>query len=76
MMKYIGYFLLILIFILVCVLATLNAQWISFNYIVGVIQMPLIVLALISFILGLLIGMLLMLFRRNHRNKRIKKAKA
>ena len=76
-MKYIGYFLLIIIFIVVCVLATLNAPWIIFNYLVDVIQMPLIVLILLSFILGLLIGMLLMLFRRKRRaNKHKKKANA
>lgn len=68
-MKYIGYILLLIIFILVCILAVLNTALIPFNYIFGIVTLPIIVLALLCFIIGLIIGALLMLFSRKKRKK-------
>ena len=59
MIKYIRYVLLSIIFIFICILSVLNGQLVLFNYLFGKIPLPIIVLMLISFILGLTTGILL-----------------
>ncbi|WP_116964731.1 lipopolysaccharide assembly protein LapA domain-containing protein [Fastidiosibacter lacustris] len=63
-MHLIGYLLLIIIFLIVCALAVLNAQQVTFNYLLGSLNLPLILLLLIVFVSGLIIGMLLILLSR------------
>jgi len=69
-MKYIGYIVLVIVFIIICALSLLNAQSIEFNYLVGILHLPLIILMVLTFIVGLLVGMLLMLISRRSRKKK------
>ncbi|WP_119343188.1 LapA family protein [Facilibium subflavum] len=74
LMRYIGYFLLIIIFVIICILSILNAQTVQFNYMFGAFSLPLIILLLFTFIIGLLIGALLVVFtrmRKRHKHKGI-----
>ncbi|WP_395947100.1 LapA family protein [Caedibacter taeniospiralis] len=73
-MRVVGYVLLVIVFVLVCVLAVLNAQPVSFNYLLGSFNLPLILLLLLVFIVGLIVGMLLLLFSRGKRCNKIKRA--
>ncbi|WP_170137201.1 lipopolysaccharide assembly protein LapA domain-containing protein [Cysteiniphilum litorale] len=63
-----------IIFVLVAALAVLNAQEVTFNYLIGTFHLPLILLLLVVFVLGLVIGMVLMLLSRKRklRDKAIK----
>ena len=63
-MRLFGYIVLLVIFVLVCALAVLNAQAVSFNYLLGTFHLPLILLLLFVFILGLVVGVVLMLISR------------
>ncbi|HEY5702060.1 MAG TPA: LapA family protein [Gammaproteobacteria bacterium] len=72
--------LYISLFVVTLVIALLffvkNYQVLEFNYILGVIELPLSMLMLIGFILGLVIGILAMLpmiFRLKHTQNRLKK---
>ncbi|WP_206609096.1 lipopolysaccharide assembly protein LapA domain-containing protein [Cysteiniphilum litorale] len=69
-----GYIILVIIFVLVAALAVLNAQEVTFNYLIGTFHLPLILLLLVVFVLGLVIGMVLMLLSRKRklRDKAIK----
>ena len=69
-MKYNGYIILVVVFIIICALSMLNAQSIEFNYLVGTFHLPLIILMVLTFIVGLLVGMLLMLTSRRARKKK------
>ena len=69
-MKYIGYIVLAIVFIIIFALSLLNAQSIEFNYLVGILHLPLIILMVLTFIVGLLVGMLLMLISRRSRKKK------
>ncbi|WP_440993150.1 lipopolysaccharide assembly protein LapA domain-containing protein [Cysteiniphilum litorale] len=74
MMRLLGYIILVIIFVLVAALAVLNAQEVTFNYLIGTFHLPLILLLLVVFVLGLIIGMVLMLLSRKRklRDKAIK----
>ncbi|GGF97317.1 hypothetical protein GCM10010995_13140 [Cysteiniphilum litorale] len=74
MMRLLGYIILVIIFVLVAALAVLNAQEVTFNYLIGTFHLPLILLLLVVFVLGLVIGMVLMLLSRKRklRDKAIK----
>lgn len=63
-MRLLGYIILVVIFVLVAALAVLNAQAVTFNYLIGTFHLPLILLLLVVFVLGLVIGMILMLLSR------------
>ncbi|MEJ2094461.1 MAG: LapA family protein [Gammaproteobacteria bacterium] len=72
--------LYISLFVITLVIALLffvkNYQVLEFNYILGVIELPLSMLMLIGFIFGLVIGILAMLpmiFRLKHTQNRLKK---
>ena len=72
--------LYISLFVVTLVIALLffvkNYQILEFNYILGVIELPLSMLMLIGFIFGLLIGILAMLpmiIRLKHTQNRLKK---
>lgn len=72
--------LYISLFVVTLVIALLffvkNYQILEFNYILGVIELPLSMLMLIGFIFGLVIGILAMLpmiFRLKHTQNRLKK---
>lgn len=72
--------LYISLFVVTLVIALLffvkNYQVLEFNYILGVIELPLSMLMLIGFIFGLVIGILAMLpmiFRLKHTQNRLKK---
>ncbi|WP_162896433.1 lipopolysaccharide assembly protein LapA domain-containing protein [Cysteiniphilum halobium] len=67
-MRLLGYIILVIIFILVAALAVLNAQQVAFNYLIGTFHLPLILLLLMVFVLGLVIGMILMLFSRKRKS--------
>ncbi|WP_440651802.1 lipopolysaccharide assembly protein LapA domain-containing protein [Cysteiniphilum sp. 19S12-1] len=69
-----GYIILVVIFILVAALAVLNAQEVTFNYLIGTLHLPLILLLLVVFVLGLVIGMVLMLLscKKKQRDKVVK----
>lgn len=69
-MKYISYIVLAIVFIIIFALSLLNAQSIEFNYLVGILHLPLIILMVLTFIVGLLVGMLLMLISRRSRKKK------
>lgn len=69
-MKYIGYIVLVIVFVIIFALSLLNAQSIEFNYLVGILHLPLIILMVLTFIVGLLVGMLLMLISRRSRKKK------
>ena len=69
-MKYIGYIVLAIVFIIIFALSLLNAQSIEFNYLVGILHLPLIILTVLTFIVGLLVGMLLMLISGRSRKKK------
>ena len=69
-MKYIGYIVLAIVFIIIFALSLLNAQSIEFNYLVGILHLPLIILMVLTFIVGLLVGVLLMLISRRSRKKK------
>lgn len=69
-MKYIGYIVLVIVFVIIFALSLLNAQSIEFNYLVGMLHLPLIILMVLTFIVGLLVGMLLMLISRRSRKKK------
>ena len=69
-MKYIGYIVLAIVFVIIFALSLLNAQSIEFNYLVGILHLPLIILMVLTFIVGLLVGMLLMLISRRSRKKK------
>ncbi len=69
-MKYIGYIVLAIVFIIIFALSLLNAQSIEFNYLVGILHLPLIILMVLTFIVGLLVGMLLMLISGRSRKKK------
>ncbi|WHN65357.1 MULTISPECIES: lipopolysaccharide assembly protein LapA domain-containing protein [unclassified Cysteiniphilum] len=73
-MRLLGYIILVIIFVLVAALAVLNAQEVTFNYLIGTFHLPLILLLLVVFVLGLVIGMVLMLLSRKRklRDKAIK----
>lgn len=66
-MRLFGYIILVIIFVLVAALAVLNAQEVTFNYLVGTFHLPLILLLLVVFVLGLVIGMVLMLLSRKRK---------
>ncbi|WP_151193295.1 lipopolysaccharide assembly protein LapA domain-containing protein [Cysteiniphilum sp. JM-1] len=74
MMRLLGYIILVIIFVLVAALAVLNAQEVTFNYLLGTFHLPLILLLLVVFVLGLVIGMVLMLLSRKRklRDKAVK----
>lgn len=74
MMRLLGYIILVIIFVLVAALAVLNAQEVTFNYLIGTFHLPLILLLLVVFVLGLVIGMVLMLLsrKRKMRDKAVK----
>lgn len=63
-MRLFGYIILLAIFFLVSALAVLNAQDVAFNYLLGSFNLPLILLLLIGFVLGLVVGMLLAFISR------------
>ncbi|NIN33755.1 MAG: LapA family protein [Gammaproteobacteria bacterium] len=72
--------LYISLFVVTLVIALLffvkNYQVLEFNYILGVIELPLSILMLIGFIFGLIIGifaMLPMIFRLKHTQNHLKK---
>ena len=72
--------LYISLFVVTLVIALLffvkNYQLLEFNYIFGVIELPLSILMLISFIFGLVVGVLAMLpmiFRLKHTQNRLQK---
>ena len=69
-MKYIGYIVLVIVFVIIFALSLLNAQSIEFNYLVGILHLPLIILMVLTFIVGLLVGVLLMLISRRSRKKK------
>ena len=69
-MKYIGFIVLAIVFVIIFALSLLNAQSIEFNYLVGILHLPLIILMVLTFIVGLLVGMLLMLISRRSRKKK------
>lgn len=73
-MRLLGYIILVIIFVLVAALAVLNAQEVTFNYLIGTFHLPLILLLLVIFVLGLVIGMILMLLSRKRklRDKAVK----
>lgn len=73
-MRLLGYIILVIIFVLVAALAVLNAQEVTFNYLIGTFHLSLILLLLVAFVLGLVIGMILMLLshRRKLRDKAVK----
>ncbi|WP_192483115.1 MULTISPECIES: lipopolysaccharide assembly protein LapA domain-containing protein [Cysteiniphilum] len=73
-MRLLGYIILVIIFVLVAALAVLNAQEVTFNYLIGTFHLPLILLLLVAFVLGLVIGMILMLLSRKRklRDKAVK----
>ncbi|MDA0910001.1 MAG: lipopolysaccharide assembly protein LapA domain-containing protein [Proteobacteria bacterium] len=66
-MRLLGYIILVIIFVLVAALAVLNAQEVTFNYLIGTFHLPLILLLLVVFVLGLVIGMVLMLLSRKRK---------
>lgn len=69
-MKYIGYIVLVIVFVVIFALSLLNAQLIEFNYLVGILHLPLIILMVLTFTVGLMVGMLLMLISRRSRKKK------
>ena len=66
-MRLLGYIILVIIFVLVAALAVLNSQEVTFNYLIGTFHLPLILLLLVVFVLGLVIGMVLMLLSRKRK---------
>jgi putative membrane protein len=60
-MKIIGYIFLLLIIVLGFTFACLNASSVNINYYIGSTNMPLSMLLVIAFIVGMIIGMLFML---------------
>lgn len=60
-MKIIGYIFLLLIIVLGFTFACLNASSVNINYYIGNANMPLSMLLVIAFIVGMIIGMLFML---------------
>lgn len=58
-MRILTYFLLILLVLVALTFAGLNATPVNINYYVGTAQLPLSLLAIISFILGGLLGLLI-----------------
>lgn len=67
-MRLFGYLILMIIFFLVCALAVLNAQEVIFNYLFGTFHLPLILLLLLVFVLGLFVGMVLILLSRKKKS--------
>ena len=66
-MRVFGYIILVIIFFLVSALAVVNSQEVTFNYLIGTFHLPLILLLLVVFVLGLVIGMILMLLSRKRK---------
>lgn len=64
--------LLIAIFIVVVVIAIFNSEPVIFNYLAGTLQLPLIIFLLISFVFGILVGMVLMLGRTRRAKLKLK----
>lgn len=69
MMKKIGYGLLVILFIIVCVLSVLNSQVVSFNYLLGTMHLSLIILLVAFFIFGMVVGMFLTIWRGKKKRK-------
>ena len=72
MIRFIWLLFLLCLFLVVMAFGILNSQMVTFDYFVGQLHLPLVVLVIGSFVLGGIIGLLIGLCRRRGGKSKLK----